>query len=502
MAKKRTSIKKNYLFNVSYNVLSLIVPLIVTPYISRVLGASGVGQYSFSYSIVTYFTLLGSWGFNYYGQRLIAENQNDRHKQSIIFWEIFLSKLITVSIVLSIYFGLILLNCFGPAYSLILKILSIQIITIAFDFSFFYQGNEEFQLLATRSLIIKILGVVSIFIFVRTNNDVWIYALCQSSTLLVSAIALWPLMFKRLERIAFCELNIKKHFIPTLRLFIPTIASTAYTMADKTLIGFLVPGTEIVDGIEKTIADLENGYYEQSEKIVKICLTLITSLSAVMLPRNSQLISDGRFDEFNNNIQKGLRFVMFLGVPIMFGIASISYNFCPWFLGEGYEKSPLLLIMFSPLIVIIGLSNLIGVQCLLPLKQDTKYTVAFVIGAIINITLDVVLILYFKSVGACVATVLSETLLMVLMFVFARKNISAKILIKNSWKYIASGSVMFASVFFLSHFLKPKIVYTLILVALGIFIYFIFLLIFRDSLFKQCLRKVKNSILRRKGNKK
>ena len=498
---QKSSIKKNYIFNVSYNVLTLIVPLIVTPYISRVLCASGVGQYSYSFSIVTYFTLLGSWGFNYYGQRLIAENQNDKHKQSIIFWEIFLARLITVSTVLVIYFILVLTNCFGATYSLILQLLSIQIASIAFDAAFFYQGNEEFKLLTIRSFIVKILGVACIFIFVKKENDVWIYTLCQSLTLFVSALTLWPFVFKRIERISLRELHIKKHFVPTLRLFIPTIASTAYTMADKTLIGFLVPGTTEINGVEKSIADLENGYYEQSEKIAKLCLTLITSLSAVMLPRNSQLISEKRNDEFIDNIHKALRFVLFLGIPMMFGIAAISYSFCPWFLGPGYDKSPLLLIMFSPLILIIGLSNLIGVQYLLPMKQDTKYIIAFVVGAAINVTLDVVLIIYFTSVGACIATVASELILLIMMLFFSRKDISLIMLMKDSWKYFLSGSIMFAGVFTLSFFLQPKPLFTITLIVVGVFIYLFLLFLLRDSmLFSLCARikKITSTIFRKR----
>ncbi len=374
--KKRKSVKKNYLYNLLYQIIVLLTPLITTPYLARILGSSGVGQYSFTYSISTYFILFGALGFGYYAQRTIARHQGDKQTQSVLFWEIIIARLVSSILVISIYIFLILINVYDETYKLLMWILLISVCSTIFDVTFYFQGNEEFGIIALVNSIVRIIGIVFIMIFIKRSDQVWLYALFQSIILILSYVLLWPFLIKKI-----CFINIKrirfwKHFLPTLRLFIPTIAVSVYTMLDKTLIGILVPGEiENSSGELVKVADIENGYYSQSEKLVKMSLTIITSLGTVMIPRNSQAIANGNKKEFDDNINKALSFVFLLGIPIMFGIAGIAFNFAPWFFGEGYEKVPYLIMMFSPLILIIGLSNVFGIQYLLPQKKDKKYTI-------------------------------------------------------------------------------------------------------------------------------
>ena len=205
----KKSVKKNYVYNLIYQVFSIITPLLTTPYISRVLGSDGIGQYTFTNSIASYFILLGSLGFAYYAQREIARKQGDVYEQTKLFWEILISRFIMVMISACLYILLLCLGLFDETYTVLLWVLLINIIATAFDVVFLFQGNEEFGTILIRNIVIKCIGIALIFIFVRKKSDVWLYILCQSATLFLSNASLWFKLPKRLTKIHFRDLEIK-----------------------------------------------------------------------------------------------------------------------------------------------------------------------------------------------------------------------------------------------------------------------------------------------------
>lgn len=169
----------------------MIVPIAVTPYVARVLGEDGSGKYSFSFSIITYFTLFAALGFSTYAQREMAKHQGNKSKQSALFWEIMIARLIPVSITLIVYGILLACNVYGSDYTLLMTIMSLNVIAIAFDIAFFHQANEEFGRMVISNIIVKAFGIAAIFIFVKTHDDLWIYTLIQSLTILIGFFALW-----------------------------------------------------------------------------------------------------------------------------------------------------------------------------------------------------------------------------------------------------------------------------------------------------------------------
>ena len=501
--KNKKSILKNYIYNALYQAIVLIVPLITTPYISRVLGSSGVGIYSFTYSITYYFVLLGALGFGYYAQREIARHQTDKKKQTIIFWEIQICKLLSVSVALVINIILIFSNVYGD-YTFVMKLMMINIISTFFDVTFIYQGNEDFKQIVLRNGFFKIVGVILIFVFVKKQSDLWIYVLCQCLILLVSNLSMWVTLPKYLQKVSVKELSFVKHIVPTLRLFIPTIAITVYTVLDRTLIGVMVQGTttgydEFGNEIVLKISDIENGYYEQAEKIVKLCLTFITALGAVMIPKNSFFFEKGDLESVKSNMHKAITFVFLLGSPIVFGLIGTSLSFSPWFFGPGYEKVPYLIMVFSPLVLAIGLNNAFGVQYLIPAGKDNLFTLSVVFGACLNLTLNLIFIPFLQSIGAAIASVIAEFSIFVFQFVCVRKQFTVKKVILVNLKYIGFGLIMFIPVFLLSYFVfKPTIAYTLLLVFIGFAIYMFLLILSKDQLLFNVLRKVKDRFRRRK----
>ena len=263
------SIKRNYLYNMIYQVLILILPLVTTPYLSRVLGAEGIGIYGYTYAIVTYFILFGSLGVSLYGQREIAYAQENPEKRMSTFVELILFRLITIAIAIIPYAIFFIYG--NNNYQFCYRILLIEIIAAAFDISWFFQGMEEFKKTVTRNVFVRVCSVTCVFLFVKTKEDLSKFILIYSLGDLIGNISLWLYLPKYFKGIKIKNIGIRKHFIPVMMLFIPQIANQVYKILDTTMIGRIIP--------DKT----ETGYYEQAQKVIRLLLTIVTSLGVVMI---------------------------------------------------------------------------------------------------------------------------------------------------------------------------------------------------------------------------
>lgn len=478
MAKKKSLIK-NYIYNLTYQILVLIIPLITTPYLSRVLGAENIGIYSYTLSIATYFVLFGSLGVAMYGQREIAYVQEKEYERSKVFWEILIMRFITMGISLLIFY---ITFASKGQYEIYYKILILELVANILDISWFFQGLEEFKKTVTRNMIVKIISVISIFLFVKNADDLIIYFIIYVLSNLLGNLSLWFYLPKYIKKISLKELNVIKHIKPTISLFIPQIAVQVYTVLDKTMIGYILNDmTEV-------------GNYEQSQKIIKVALTIVTSLGTVVAPRIANTIANNKKEEVEKYLANSFQFVWFLGIPITFGIMAISNKFVPWFLGEGFEKSKILLIVGAPLIMAIGLNNVSGMQYLIPTKQQNIFTKSVIIGAIINFGINSIFIPIFKSTGAIVASVIAETTILIVQLIYIRKEIPLSIVYKNCPKYIVSGLIMFGITVLAGNFLKASLVTTIIQIIIGAISYFLTLIILKDKLIYEILAKYMNKI--------
>ena len=500
----KAGIAKNFIYNLLYQIFSLITPFITAPYLSRVLGSAGIGSYSFSYTISNYFILIGSLGFIYYAQREIATLQGDRKAQSILFWEIVIARFASIGIALIIYVGLILSNLLYD-YNVLLTLLTITIFGAALDITFLFQGNDRFGIIAIRNIVIRTIGIILIFVFVKNEEDLWLFVLLQAIIGIISNLSLWSKISDHVDRVELMQLHPQKHFIPTLKLFIPTVAMSVYTMLDRTLIGILIPGNKEVltsTGILviKKIADIENGYYEQSEKIVKMAMTLFTSLSTVLISRNSNDLAKGDFESFTGNLYLAIKVLFFIGMPTMFGLAAIAENFTPWFFGPGYDKVPYLIMIFSPITMIIGLSNILGRQYLIPQKRDNEFTIAICVGAGINLIFNLVLIPSLQSYGAAIASVVAEIMVTLVMFIQTRNDIDVIEPMRSCWNEVVSAILMFIIIYFTQKQLPTNLINTVLLVICEAFLYLGVLYLLEDETLFSLNRLIRNTLKRRRKN--
>lgn len=473
------SITKNYIYNLIYQILAMIMPIITTPYLARTLGATGTGTYSYTISIVTYFILFGSLGLAMYGQREIAYVQEDVKKRSKIFYELVILRFITMSISMILFY--IVYGRTGE-YAIYYRILLLEMLANCIDISWFFQGIENFKKTATRNIIVKIMSVISIFLFIKNENDVVKYLLIYVLTTLIGNVTLWIGVKKYITKINIKELKVFSQLKPTIELFIPQVAIQIYTVLDKTMLGSI-------------LGDMaEVGYYEQTQKIVKILLTIITSLGTVMMPRIAKCYADGEHKQIQNYMNKTFRFVYMLAFPLIFGIIAVSDNFVPLFFGEGYDKVKLLMKVMSLIILFIGLSNIIGSQYLLSTKKQRQFTISVACGAIVNAIFNFILIRYFESLGAVIATVIAELTVTLMQFYFIREEFNIVDIIKLSRNYFISALIMFVITIIIDIIIKSDIKGIVLQVLIGGLIYFAILLAKKDSLLLELKQKVLSKI--------
>lgn len=471
----KKSVFVNYIYNITYQILLMILPLITTPYISRVLGADSIGAYSYTQSITYYFTLFGCFGLNLYGQREVAYVQNDRNKRSKVFWEIVSIRFFTHLVSLAVFCTTFIHH---TKYSILFTIQIVDIVASFIDVSWFFQGLENFKRIVTRNIIIKLLAVAAIFIFVKTPADIIIYALIYSLSLLIGNVIMILYLPKLVTKHKLKGADVLKHIKPCFVLFLPQIASSIYNVLDKTMIGALT-------GIEAEVA-----FYEQAQKIVKVALSFLTAIGTVMLPRIASVFAQKDYKAIKSYLEKSFRFAFFLGIPLSLGMISTASCLVPWFYGSGFEKVAPNIMVIAPIILIVGLSNVIGVQYLLPTEKQNAYFISVLCGSLMNIALNIVLIPKLFSLGAAIASIVAEFSVLMVQVFMTRKEFDFKIIFKDSIKYFISGLLMTGCIFFETSFLTPSIKSSIIQICTGIVVYFAMLVFMKDTLIREILGKV------------
>lgn len=454
---------KNYLYNASYQVFILLVPLITTPYLARVLGPKGVGINSFTNSITQYFILFGSIGVSLYGNRQIAFVRDNRKKLSQTFYEIFFMRVITISLSCIAFIVFVVISGQYRSYYLAQ---SVSLIAAAFDISWFFMGVENFVVTVLRNFIVKIVTLLSIFIFVKSYADLNLYILILSLSLLLGNLTLFPNLHKYIMVPQWKCLNIWRHLKPSMLLFIPQIATQIYVVLNKTMLG-------LMSSVQAT------GYFDQSDKMIKMILAIVTATGTVMLPHVANAFAKGNHDKTKGYLYNSFSFVTAISIPMMFGLAAVASKFVPLFFTRRFVSVVPIMTIESVVILLIAWSNAIGTQYLLPTKQTRTYTVSVIIGAFVNLIANIPLILVYGAVGAAMATVLSEISVTVYQLIVIRNQISYRKLFKDIFKYLCAGILMFLVIVQLDTILSDNWLSLASEILLGITFYLLMLFAFK-----------------------
>lgn len=461
-------VAKNYLYNVAYQLLVLIAPIITSPYLARVLGAENLGIYSYVNScgvIITTFSLLGIYT---YGNRQTAYIRDNKDALTSMFWELEIVRLILGSFGTIFYFVYMYVN---SEYSIYFFVYFPYILANFIDCSWLYVGVEDMQITVIKNFITKIVNIIGIFLLVKTREDLWIYLMLLAVTTFIANLSIYTQLSQYIGIFKINIRNIPIHIKESLKLFLPQVASLVYLQVDKVMLEWLTGST------------IQVSYYDQAEKIIMIPLSLITVISTVVMPRIANEYKKGHKENIEKILLKSGRFALGLGMPMFFGIILITRQFIPWYLGDEFSPTIIAIIILSPLIIINCLDGISSKQYLVATNQMKILFISYSICATINIIINAMLIPVFGYIGAAIATIIANSISVFIQYCYILKYIKLFSIFRYGLRYGLGSFFMFLIVFFVTQNMPESIYTTSIQITFGIFLYLIYLLISKDKLF-------------------
>jgi len=472
---------KNYVFYILYQVFTLLIPIIVVPYTTRVIGAEGLGVNAFSSSIVQWFVIFGYMGISMYGNKEIARVRDNKEQLSKTFMGILNMQVGNMLLVIVLYF---LIITFAPLKDKnIFLIQGISLFATVFDITWFFLGVEDFKKSSLRSIIFRLINVILIFTLVKSADDLHIFVWINVITAVFAQLVLF---FQLKEYVTFKRVSLvesyKQHMRPNFVLFIPQIAISIYSVLDQTMTGLLADKTQLA-------------FYQQAIRFDKMFLYFITSIGMVMLPRIANEHAKGDESKINEYLNITLKLAVYLSIPMMFGMIGVGPFFIDWFMAPEFKIVGFLIAMISPIILFIALSNVFGTQYLLPTNRLKEYSRSVIVGAVMNFIFNLILIPPFGAIGTGLSVMIAEFSVTMVQYLYIRKSIQFGVEFKSIIIYFISAVIMCAVVYGIGLTMGPRILTNLLQVLTGFSIYMILLTLLKEPfhirLLDQVLRLLK-----------
>lgn len=463
---------KNYIYNLIYQLFVMFVPLITAPYLARILGAKNLGVFSYVSSSASIISTIASLGIYTYGNRLTAYNRDDFKLLNRGFWELMMTKIILGIVGSILYF----VYASAGGYFIYFLLYYPWFFAGIIDCSWLFVGVEDMKPTVIKNFSVKLIGVVGIFVFVKTQSDLWKYVLLLSISTVIPNILVYTQIKKYIYKPEIIYNEIPQHLKGAFSLFLPQIASLIYLQMDKVMLEWLTGDTSQIS------------FYEQAEKIVTIPLTVITAISTVIMPRLANEYKNKNSEQVDVLINTVGQFSMMLAIPMMVGIVLIAEKFVPWYLGKEFEPTIIAIIMISPLILTNTLSGLSGSQYFTATNQINVIMKAYITAAACNVITNAVLIPKFAYIGAAIATLLSSVISVGIQYYYFTKQVNIKLMFKVSCKYFIYTFFMAVIIYLTTYKMPVSPITTLIQIVIGIMLYIICLVAFRDKIFMNALK--------------
>ena len=419
---------KNYLYNLSYQLLTIILPIITVPYVTRIFTSEALGNYVFYNSIVSYFSLFAMLGIGVYGTKQIAAASD----ANSTFWNIYVIQLIASILALSVY--VISVFSIPQMGGVIPLMVGVVLFERMFDISWLFLGKEDFKKITLRNTVVRLVGVICIFIFIKSSDDLYLYIFLIVTINFLGQLVMWIPAKKFIKRPSFNTKIMKKNLHPIVLLFLPQVAISLYVVLDRTLLGLLGSYSDV-------------GIYEQGQKLTSILITVVTSLGVVMLPRVANLLSERREEEVQNMVKFSFILYNLIIFPMIFGLIAVNEVFVKLFLGQNFQdvKYVLYIIVFN--LMFIGWTNILGYQVLVVRNKNKEFMLSTTIPAFVSVAVNIVVIPFFGYIGASITSVVVEILVFAIQWYYSRNIINKNLLFnKDLVKIILSSLVMFGAV--------------------------------------------------------
>ena len=405
---KQKSLRINFIMNTLLTMSSILFPLITYPYVSRVLLPEGMGKVSFAISFVTYFAMFAQLGIPTYGIRACAKVRDDKEKLSKTVQELFIINMVISAFVYLFFFATVYFVPKLRAEKSLYFIISLIILFNTIGVEWLYKGLEEYAYITIRSLIFKIITVIAMFLLIHEQKDYVIYGFIS----IIAASGSGLLNFINARKYISIKKNVKyqfrEHFKPIAVFFAMSCATTIYTNLDTIMLGFI-----------STDADV--GYYNAAVKVKGILVSVVTSLGAVLLPRCAYYYQQGNLDEFKRISKKALHFVMIISIPLMVYFILFAEKAIYFLSGKSYLNAILPMQIIMPTLLFIGITNIFGIQMLVPMGKEKVVLISEIAGAVVNFVLNAILIPQYAAVGAAIGTLVAEFIVLIIQYYVIRK---------------------------------------------------------------------------------
>ena len=485
---KIKSVKFNFIMNFILTASNFIFPLITFPYVSRVLGASGTGKVSFAISVVSYFTMVAALGIPTYGIRTTAKVRDDQEKlnrttQEILSIHLFMMLLVSIVYILAILFV--------PRFQsdrILFLVVGVSILLDPLGVNWLYQGLEQYGYIAKRSIFLKFVGVILMFMFIHSPDDYVFYGVTSILASAGSNVLNFINLRKYVSLKPVGDYNIKQHLKPILILFAQVVAVNIYTNLDNVMLGFM-----------KT--DLDVGLYAAAVKVKTILTSLVTSLGAVLLPRLSYYIMEGRKEEFQALIKKAYNFVIVIAFPLMLFTIFYAKDCLICLSGNEFIGATLAMQIIAPTIVLIGLSNLLGIQVLTPLNREKQLVYSVVAGAVADLILNMVFIPEMGAAGAALGTLVAEAVVLMVQILYL-KDLFFKIAKQVQYGKIVLALILASVISIRCSNIVDMVFLKLLIAGMSFFgIYGLILLLTKENFINSYVLEgiLKNKVFHRKG---
>lgn len=409
---KQKSLKINFIMNAFLTMSSFIFPLITFPYISRILLPEGTGKVSFATSVISYFVILAQLGIPTYGIRACAKVRDNREELSKTAHE-----LLVINIIMCCFSYLILgiLLMTVPKFKSEKTLLIIVSLTLLFNtigMEWLYKALEQYMYITIRSIIFKVIAVIAMFLLVHEKSDYIIYGAISIFASSASNIFNLINVHKYINLKPIGNYNLKQHLKPVFIFFAISCAATIYTNLDTVMLGFI-----------KTDSDV--GCYNAAVRIKSILVSIVTSLGVVLLPRASYYLEHNMISEFYKITKKAINFVFIIAVPLMAYFILFAKEGIFLLSGSAYigAVKPMQIIM--PTLVFIGLTNIMGIQMLVPMGKEKIVLYSEIAGALVDLVINIVLILRWASAGAAIGTLVAEIIVWIVQYCALRKDVKS-----------------------------------------------------------------------------
>jgi len=416
------SIKRNFFYNILLNVSSVLFPLVTAPYVARVLNPDGVGLAAFASTYASYFALFASLGIAYYGVREVARRRDDNASRQRLLSELMSITAINTVVLAAVFaVSLMLFGKFRDDMTIFI-IAGFTILAVPFNIGWYFSGMERFGFITARTLVIRVITIACVFVFVRTRADLYIYMILMAASTFGGIV--WNFVMLRRDGIhpRFTMHGLKPHYKPLTILFASSVAISVYTMLDSLMLGIMADYTQV-------------GYYNSASNISKSLVAVVTSLSAVAIPRMAYYVKQKDFKAVNDLVSKSTGVISFMAIPMTVGLICVAGDFVPLFFGVRFAGAVTPLVIMSVLVIAIGLSNLTGLQILVGLGEDKSFLFCMLAGTVSNFMFNILLIPEMGASGAAVSSVIAEFLVLAATIYYVRRRTPVKIFNNRSDLY-------------------------------------------------------------------